>query len=92
MWQPGKKVLELKPFGIDKGKSIKNFIKAYSNVNKQHIYIGDDYTDETAFSFLRSNGISILVSKTQEKSYAKYRLRSSEDVLNFLKSIIRMHT
>lgn len=81
----GNKVIEVKPFQINKGSAtMKTF-----NISEYDICIaiGDDTTDEDLFEAVNKfNGISIKAGNTE--SIAEYRTESSETVLNFLESLI----
>lgn len=78
----GKKVFEVKPdLDWDKGKAVSLLIeKADIDEEATPIYLGDDVTDEDAFSVLEDNGIGILVSDREKESAAKFRLRGVEEV------------
>ena len=89
----GKKVFEIKPFAEwDKGKACE-FIykklkgeKGFENIIP--LYLGDDVTDEDAFTSVNQlGGISILVGK-KSKTNAKYTLKNVAEVGLFLKSLI----
>ena len=83
----GKKVFEIRPsVAWDKGKAVKKLIKNKKNILP--IMIGDDITDEDAFRELKARGISILVALRKKKSYAKYRLLSTDGVREFLKIVL----
>ncbi|MBI2184342.1 MAG: trehalose-phosphatase [Thaumarchaeota archaeon] len=78
----GKKVLEVRPrVKWDKGKAAEWLIQKIGP--GLPVYIGDDKTDEDAFTKLR-NGITVLVSNTRRTSAAKYYVNNSEEVLRFL--------
>ena len=80
----GKKVWEIRPnIAWDKGKAVELI---YSKVNKNNnlkiIYIGDDTTDEDAFSVLKKE-ITIKIGKSN-KSKAKYYLKKQSEIKNIL--------
>jgi trehalose-phosphatase len=81
----GKKVWEVRlPVKWDKGRAVS---KALKIVGKKAlpIYLGDDKTDEDAFSFLkRKRSITVFVGKNRVKSRAKYYLNSPFEVKRFL--------
>jgi len=83
----GKRVIELKPRGIGKGRAVDFLLKKQCEPQMLPIYIGDDKTDEDAFKMLKGNGLTILVSEVPEKTHAKYRLRDPNEVLTLLKLI-----
>ena len=83
----GKKVLELQPdIAWNKGRAVLWLLGAL-DLDTEHvipIYIGDDVTDEDAFSALRSRGIGILVAEQGQQTAARYRLRDVDEVRHFL--------
>ena len=87
----GKKVFEIRPnIEWDKGKAILWIIDTIDPERKLiPVYIGDDQTDEDAFSALKSRGITILVSGKPKKSYAKFFLRNVDEVKTFLRKLAR---
>ena len=48
------------------------------------VYVGDDITDEDAFRTLADDGIGILVGEHEQPSAARYRLRDTEQVKQFV--------
>jgi alpha,alpha-trehalase len=53
----------------------------------QHIFFGDDITDEDALKVVQENGIGILVGTHGEKTYANYRLDDPDEVNRFLEEL-----
>ena len=87
----GKKVYEFLPnLNWNKGKAILSIMKLFGiNFNSNTvIYIGDDKTDEYAFRMIKNRGVTILVSNKKTKTNAKFRVRNTEEVINFLKNFI----
>lgn len=89
--KPGKKVLEIRPpIEWDKGKVVLWLIARWKfslgDKDIAPVYIGDDITDEDAFKALRNKGITIFVGR-QSKSYAKYYLKDTDEVGEFLSRI-----
>ncbi len=87
----GKKVFELLPnMEWDKGKAINWIIKNMQVDCKDTsvIYIGDDTTDEYAFSALRTRGTGILVSDQNNASLAHFKLDSPDQVKKLFEQII----
>jgi trehalose-phosphatase len=83
----GKKVLEIRPrTEWNKGHAVQWMIKQLGS--GLPIYVGDDMTDEDAFSRLRG-GITILVSRQRKASKAKYYLKDITDVYKFLRLLTR---
>jgi trehalose 6-phosphate phosphatase len=81
----GKKALEIRPrTDWNKGIAARWLIRRLGK--GLPIYVGDDRTDEDAFSEL-SDGITILVSQRWKSSFAKYRLDDPQDVEDFLRRL-----
>ncbi|NCO68371.1 MAG: trehalose-phosphatase [Nitrospirae bacterium CG_4_10_14_0_8_um_filter_41_23] len=75
----GKKVLELVPnISWDKGKAALLILKAIKD-KCFPVYVGDDQTDENAFSVLSEEGITIRVGKSM-KTLAKFYVKSYREV------------
>ena len=91
----GKKVYELLPdIDWDKGKAVLWLLETLEveRGNALPIYIGDDRTDEDAFSALEKRGVGILVSERPEVTAASYCLNGPEEVERFLQKITdRLH-
>ena len=79
----GNKVLEIKNLGINKGAAATRMIR------KQKpdfiLSVGDDLTDEDMFAVLDANAYSIRIGN--EKSKAKFHLKSYKDVRVLLKKL-----
>lgn len=82
----GKKVLELRCAGINKGNFAQAFIK--HNENLTPVYVGDDNTDEDVFKALK-NGITIRVGK-KKASFAMYYIKSQEEIDELLKYFLSL--
>jgi trehalose 6-phosphate phosphatase len=91
----GKKVYELLPdIDWDKGKAVLWLLETLKLERGKvlPIYIGDDRTDEDAFSALEKRGVAILVSEQPQVTAASYWLRNPEEVEEFLQKIThRLH-
>lgn len=87
----GKKVFEIKP-DIDwhKGKAVQWILKVlnYTPKNNFVIYIGDDTTDEDAFSMIGDKGFGILVAGELRASAAKYWIKDTDEVKKVLEYLI----
>lgn len=81
----GKKVLEVRPKGLHKGKFI-DWVRRKAPL-AYVTFIGDDITDEDAFSCLEE-GLGVLVSKDSRQSKAALRLQSPGEVQEFLRLLI----
>jgi len=87
----GKKVFEIRPaVEWDKGEValwLLNRLKLhFGNRQILPIYIGDDVTDEDAFKALKDKGLTIFVGTTK-KSHAKYHLKNTKEVFEFLRRL-----
>jgi trehalose 6-phosphate phosphatase len=86
----GKKVYELLP-DIDwhKGKAVLWLLETLEleRGSALPIFIGDDRTDEDAFSALEKRGVGILVSEQPQVTAASYCLNNPEEVERFLQKI-----
>ena len=87
----GKKVWEIRP-NIDwnKGKAVAYILERCLGKDWKSksavVYIGDDKTDEDAFSLLKEEGITVLVSKKpSQRSKAQYFLTHHRQVISFLR-------
>lgn len=83
----GKKVYELQPdLEWNKGKALEWLMEAL-NIEKNGskiFYIGDDITDEDAFSAIKTYGIGILVGTDARTTGAQYSLSDTDQTLHFL--------
>lgn len=83
----GKKVLEAKaPITWDKGKAASMILDSFKKEKPLSFYLGDDRTDEDAFSALDGKGITVFVGKPR-KSKAKFFLKNVGEVGIFLKRL-----
>lgn len=86
----GKKVFELRPnLPWDKGRAVLLLLEL---LNPEHrltpVYVGDDRTDEDAFSALNPRGaLTVLVSETPCESRARFFLRDTGEVEVFLREL-----
>lgn len=77
----GKKVVEVRPRGIDKGVAVRRI--ADMQPDRVPLYLGDDVTDEDAFAALDGRGVTIKVGAGPTK--ARYRVPDVEAVVAYLK-------
>ncbi|KAK9804720.1 hypothetical protein WJX72_001803 [[Myrmecia] bisecta] len=90
----GRKVLEIRPqVDWDKGRALSHLLTALgldAGEDVLAIYIGDDRTDEDAFSVLneQAQGFGILVSSKAKATQAKYTLRDPAEVMAFLTALV----
>jgi len=79
----GKKVVEVRPIGVNKGKAVQSLLGHRDNTVLP-LYLGDDVTDEDAFRVLSSHGVRILVADPPRRTAAQYYLKDSAEVSSFL--------
>lgn len=83
----GKKIIEAKPPIIwDKGKATIFLLDSFRREKPLSIFLGDDRTDEDAFSALDGKGITVLVGRPR-KSKANFFLRSVAEAGLFLRKL-----
>lgn len=71
--QRGKRVVEIKPAGIDKGAAVAEYLLEPPFCHRRPVFIGDDLNDEHGFAEVNQrDGVSIKVGKGP--SCARYRL------------------
>lgn len=79
--QEGKMVAELKQARHDKGKGIAALLANPPFLGRKPVFIGDDLTDESGFSFVNAHGgISVRVGPAGIASDARYHLRNPASV------------
>lgn len=82
--QHGKRVLELKPAGCNKGTAVADFLREPPFAGRTPVFVGDDVTDEDAFRYVnRHGGTSIRVGPLQG-SVARWRVDSVAELLQWL--------
>ncbi|MEK7867994.1 MAG: trehalose-phosphatase [Candidatus Omnitrophota bacterium] len=94
--RPGKKVLEIRPpIEWDKGKIVLWLLARWKFILNGTpcipIYIGDDATDEDAFKALKNTGLTVFVGDPGN-SRAKYYLKNTQEVTEFLEQILKIKT
>ena len=80
----GKKVLELRAKGLNKGTAVRRVSAEYPDHTP--VYIGDDVTDEDAFEALYDNGVTVKVGNGE--SSARYHLEAPKDVVAYLRQYV----
>ena len=87
----GKMVFEIRPdIAWDKGKAVEWIRErlGLSSDNAIAFYVGDDTTDEDAFSALHDGDVGILVAETPRETKARYLLKDPSEVGQFLQGLI----
>lgn len=86
--QRGKKVIEVKPAGIDKGTAVAEYLAESPFRGRRPVFIGDDLNDEHGFAEVnRLGGVSIKVGTGA--SCARHRLRNVAAVRRWLGEALR---
>jgi trehalose 6-phosphate phosphatase len=81
--QLGKRIVELKPSGRDKGQAVQEFMAESPFKGRRPVFVGDDVTDEHGFKVVNSlGGFSIKVGRG--RSSARWRLAGVESVRAWL--------
>ncbi len=84
----GKKVYEFQPrIDWNKGRAVLLVAERLGAPKRGLLYIGDDVTDEDAFSAIGAEGIGILVNETHRETAASYRLNDPAEVRVFLERL-----
>lgn len=91
--QNGKMVIELRPAGIDKGSAVEKFMSEMPFAGRRAIFIGDDVTDEDAFTAVnRMDGYSVKVGVCGPNTAARYSLPDVAAVHEWLRPFTRSPT
>ena len=86
--QKGKRVIEIKPAGIDKGTAVAEYLTESPFRGRHPVFIGDDLNDEHGFAEVnRMGGISIKVGSGT--SCARYRLPHVAAVREWLNEALK---
>lgn len=85
----GKKAVEVRPLGVNKGKAMQFLLERREN-GALPIYFGDDATDEDAFRVLNNRGLTVLVADPPRRTAARYYLRNPEEVLRSLVRFLKL--
>ncbi len=81
--QPGKRVLEIKPDGRDKGTAILEYMTEPPFAGRSPVFVGDDQTDEYGFAaVMRAGGWAVKVGTG--RTHAHFRLRDVGAVRSWL--------
>lgn len=78
----GKKMLEAKPKGFDKGKAVQKIVRHFPG--HRVVYAGDDITDLSVFKVLGQKGLKIAVGKRIPARHVDIRFKGPKELLNWL--------
>jgi trehalose-phosphatase len=81
---PGKKVLEVLPYGINKGEAIQKILLSSDFMEYFPLYIGDDTTDESVFAVIHEQGLSFKVGDKAQPTKATHFIENPSLVREFL--------
>lgn len=87
----GKKVFDLQPnIGWNKGRAILWLLEVLhlEQDDDLPLYIGDDVTDEDAFTALRDRGVGIVVKGANRPTAARYALDDPDQVRRFFDELV----
>ncbi len=82
----GKKVMELRPKGMNKGTAVRKVAADFSD--RTPIYLGDDVTDEDAFDALADVDGAVTVKVGEGDTRAQYRLSGPDAVVAYLREYV----
>lgn len=86
--QPGRRVIEFKPAGMDKGRAVLELLARAPFVGCTPVYLGDDLTDEHAFAAVnRLHGISVRVG-SREPTQAHFSLAGPARTVAWLQQVL----
>jgi trehalose 6-phosphate phosphatase len=83
--QPGKRIVEVKPAGRDKGTAILDYMREPPFRGRTAVFVGDDATDEYGFAAVAQLG-GIAVKVGRGRTAARYRLRDVAAVRRWLRA------
>jgi trehalose 6-phosphate synthase/phosphatase len=82
---PGNKVIEVRPYGVDKGLVVQTAL-AMDGADALAVAIGDDRTDEDMFAALPANAVAIHVG--EQHSRAPYRIADVAATRRLLRALL----
>ncbi|HET7543935.1 MAG TPA: bifunctional alpha,alpha-trehalose-phosphate synthase (UDP-forming)/trehalose-phosphatase [Polyangiaceae bacterium] len=85
----GRKVVEIRPHGIDKGSAVRDSLGLFQR-NPSIAAAGDDRTDEDLFALLPEDSVSLCAGTLPTR--ARYRVSGPEQVRHFLHSFLAART
>jgi trehalose 6-phosphate phosphatase len=89
--QTGKRVVELKPAGRDKGMAIAEFMDEIPFHGRLPVFIGDDVTDEQGFGVVNERG-GMSVKVGRGRTIARWQLQNVRGVRQWLSQHVGRHS
>ena len=77
--------IELIASGVNKGSAVDSILDEYGR-DAAAAYLGDDNTDEDAFTAIGKRGLSVLVCREQRETEADIWIRPPEELFTFLEN------
>jgi trehalose-phosphatase len=84
----GHEVIEIRPLEANKGRAACRLLAPFS-LPVLAVYIGDDQTDEDAFTLLPVDAITIRVGPATVSTAARYCVADPDEVHDFLRALIK---
>jgi trehalose 6-phosphate phosphatase len=89
---PGKRMLEIKPTGVDKGAGLRRAMREPPFAGRVPVFVGDDITDEDGFAAVNAMGGHSVRVGLDGNSAARHRLPDVPAVHDWLRSTARALT
>ena len=85
----GHMVVEIRPLGVNKGGAVHALLEVAPFAGRRPVYLGDDVTDEDAFTVVNAHGgVSVAVGP-RSRTNARYQLASVRHVHDWLGRLAR---
>lgn len=85
--QPGKRLVEVRPDGRDKGTAIRDFLREAPFAGRRPVFVGDDVGDEHGFAVIhRFGGVSVKVGPGPTRAH--HRLPDVASVRTWLAALL----
>jgi trehalose-phosphatase len=84
----GDEVGEIRPANIDKGRAVRELVQRLGDGHRHPVYIGNDHTDEDAFTELLEIGTTVQIGKTLAESSARFLGAGPGWVREFLEACV----
>jgi trehalose 6-phosphate phosphatase len=84
--QEGKRVLEIKPVAVGKGKAIAEFMAERPFLGRRPVFVGDDFGDEDGFDVVNKLGGHSVAVGVARPTHARWHVADETRVLRWLES------